>query len=74
MAGVSVNRVVNSLKEEDGTISKGETVEGLKRLGLPYADVERTVRRRQTQAFERHLMAAQDYIEHAITSFPMRSK
>ena len=32
MAGVSVNRVVNSLKEEDGTISKGETVEGLKHL------------------------------------------
>lgn len=61
MSGVAVNRVVN-----------GETVTGLKRLDLPYADVERTVRRRQTQAFDRHLSAAQDYIENAVRTFPLR--
>jgi hypothetical protein len=63
MAGISVNTIVD-----------GETVQGLKRLDLPYADVERTVRRRQTQAFDRYLRAAQDYIENAVVSFPKRSE
>ena len=74
MAGVSVNTVVNSYKEDDGSISKGETVEELKRLGLSYANIERTVRRRQTQAFDRYLRAADDYIENAVVSFPKRSE
>jgi hypothetical protein len=63
MAGVHVNTIVN-----------GETVQNLKRLDLPYADVERTVRRRQTQAFDRYLRAADDYIENAVVSFPKRSE
>ena len=63
MAGVHVNTIVN-----------GETVQNLKRLDLPYADVERTVRRRQTQAFDRYLRAAEDYIENAVVSFPKRSE
>jgi hypothetical protein len=74
MAGVSVNTVVNSYKEDDGSISRGETVEELKRLGLSYANIERTVRRRQTQAFDRYLRAADDYIENAVVSFPKRSE
>lgn len=74
MAGVHVNTVVNSERADDGSILKGETVEELKRLGEPYADVERTVRRRQTQAFDRYLRAAKDYIENAVVSFPKRSE
>lgn len=74
MAGVHVNTVVNSERADDGSILKGETVEELKRLGEPYADVERTVRRRQTQAFDRYLRAAEDYIENAVVSFPKRSE
>ena len=73
MAGVFVNTVVGSERADDGSILKGETVEELKRLGLPYANIERTVRRRQTQAFDRHLRAAQDYIDNAVTTFPKRT-
>ena len=69
-----MNTVVNSERADDGSILKGETVEELKRLGLPYANIERTVRRRQTQAFDRHLRAADDYIENAVVSFPKRSE
>lgn len=64
LAGVYVNRVVN-----------GETVESLRRADMPYSDVQREVRRRQTQAFNRYLAAANDYIENVGKGqFPLRSK
>lgn len=64
LAGIYVNRVVNE-----------ETVDSLKRANLPYGDVQREVRRRQTQAFNRYLAAATDYIENVGKGqFPLRSK
>lgn len=64
LAGVYVNRVVN-----------GETVETLKRLDLPYRDVQNEVRRRQVMAVNRYLTAAQDYIDNvAKGQFPLRNK
>jgi hypothetical protein len=59
-----VNRVVN-----------GETVDGLKRAGLLYRDVEQEVRRRQNMAFRRYLTAAEDYIDNVGKGhFPLRNK
>ncbi|NDW53608.1 hypothetical protein [Aliiroseovarius sp. PrR006] len=64
LAGLHVNRVVN-----------GWTVEMAKREDLPYNDIQREVRRRQTASFNRHLAAAEDYIENvARGQFPKRSK
>jgi len=64
LAGVYVNRVVNR-----------ETVDGLKRDGEYYLDVQQEVRRRQTQAFNRYLAAAEDYIENVGKGhFPLRNK
>lgn len=64
LAGIYVNRVVN-----------GETVESLQRADLPYNDVQQEVRRRQTQAFNRYLAAATEYIENVGKGqFPLRSK
>ncbi|MCF2904639.1 hypothetical protein L0666_06550 [Octadecabacter sp. CECT 8868] len=62
IAGIYVNEVVH-----------GETIAKLMRADLPYKDVEREVRRRKTQAFNRYLTAAQEYVEYAsIGSFPRR--
>ena len=36
--------------------------------------IERIFRRRKTQAFDRYLRAADDYIENAVVSFPKRSE
>ncbi len=64
LAGVYVNRNVN-----------GETIESLKRAGLPFGDVQREVRRRQTTSFSRYLSAANDYIENAGKGrFPLRNR
>ena len=64
LAGIPVNRVVN-----------GETVDGLKRAGLLYRDVEQEVRRRQNMAFRRYLTAAEDYIDNVGKGhFPLRNK
>ena len=64
LAGVYVNHVVN-----------GETEASLRRAGFSeVADVVNTVRRRKTQSFNRHLEAAEDYIENSVKgSFPVRS-
>ncbi len=62
LAGLNVNRVVD-----------GWTVEMLKRDSMSYKKEEREIRRRQTASFNRHLAAAQDYIENvAKGSFPQR--
>lgn len=63
LAGVYVNRIVD-----------GDTVEVLKRLNLPFKDVEQEVRRRQIMAVNRHLAAAEDYIENVGRGkFPLRN-
>ncbi len=64
LAGLHVNKVVN-----------GWTVEMAKRQDLPFSDIQREVRRRQTASFNRHLAAANDYIENVGKGqFPKRSK
>lgn len=52
---------------------EGETVAELKRLDLPYADVERVIKRRKTNTAKRHITIAEQYIENAaLGKFPKK--
>ena len=62
IAGIRVNQVVN-----------GETISRLKKLNLPYADLQRTIDRRKQLAVQRHLRIGEQYIENAALGiFPKR--
>lgn len=62
LAKVYVNTVVN-----------GETVASLKRLDLPFWDVEKVIRRRKQLSVQRHLRIADQYIANvAKGKFPLR--
>ena len=53
----------------------GETVAELKRLDLPYADVERVIKRRKTNTAKRHITIAEQYIENAaLGEFPKKTR
>ena len=53
----------------------GETVAELKRLDLPYADVERVIKRRKTNTAKRHIVIAEQYIENAaLGEFPKKTR
>jgi len=61
--GVSVDETVD-----------GEAVAELKRLDLPYADVERVIKRRKTNTAKRHIVIAEQYIENAaLGEFPKKT-
>ena len=52
----------------------GETVAELKRLDLPYSDVERVIKRRKTNTAKRHIVIAEQYIENAaLGEFPKKT-
>jgi hypothetical protein len=54
---------------------EGETVAELKRLDLPYADVERVIKRRKTNTAKRHIVIAEQYIENAaLGEFPKKTR
>ena len=54
---------------------EGETVAELKRLDLPYADVERVIKRRKTNTAKRHIAIAEQYIENAaLGEFPKKTR
>lgn len=62
MANIPINHIVN-----------GETIARLKQRNLPYIDLEKAIRRRQNQAFEKYRRAAEDYIAVAAGGrFPER--
>lgn len=53
----------------------GETVDGLKRLDLPYGDVMRVIRRRKTNTAKRHITIAEQYIANvALGEFPKKTR
>ena len=54
---------------------EGETVAELKRLDLPYADVERVIKRRKTNTAKRHITIAEQYIDNtALGEFPKKTR
>lgn len=53
----------------------GETIDELRDLSLPYADLQKSLRRRKQLAVQRHLRIADQYIQNVMQGkFPYRAK